>query len=164
MTLQKIFFTSKFSCLLSFATPTRKLKLGQQIRRGTILIAKPPGPIIIYDGPIRNTEQQSDHIDYSLFCRCTTVLSLLPATVYRAMTELKSFYCMWWAKGSHTTEHHWRFSYSCCGYFFMVGFVFPCNKWIFVQYFLSFSTNTISVFQVHNPKAHKWMGKHTWQQ
>jgi hypothetical protein len=30
--------------------------------------------------PIKNTEQQSDYIHYTLLCRCTALLDLLPAT------------------------------------------------------------------------------------
>jgi hypothetical protein len=43
-----------------FATPPIKLKLGQQIGGGQ-LISKPPWTNH-YDRPIRNTEQQLDHI------------------------------------------------------------------------------------------------------
>jgi hypothetical protein len=49
--------------MYSFATPPMKLKLGQQIGGGTTS-SKPPGPIIMM-GPIRNTEQQLDHIYYT---------------------------------------------------------------------------------------------------
>jgi hypothetical protein len=33
-----------------------------------------------YYWPIKNTEQQSDYIHYTLLCRCTVLLDLLPAT------------------------------------------------------------------------------------
>jgi hypothetical protein len=36
-------------------------------------------------GPMRNTEQQSDHIYYTLFCRCTPLLRHLPATATSAI-------------------------------------------------------------------------------
>jgi hypothetical protein len=52
-------------------TPPIELKLGQQRGAGTTTNSKPPGTINHYDGPIRNTEQQSDHIYYTLFCKCT---------------------------------------------------------------------------------------------
>jgi hypothetical protein len=52
-----------------FPTPPIKLKLGQQTA-GRLQI-KPPGPMIF-----RNTEQQSDHIYYTHFCRCTTTLRI----------------------------------------------------------------------------------------
>jgi hypothetical protein len=41
----KIYFTSKFSCILFFATPPIKLKLGQETGGGTTN-SKAPGPII----------------------------------------------------------------------------------------------------------------------
>jgi hypothetical protein len=34
---------------------------------------------------MRNTEQQSDHIYYTLFCRCTPLLRHLPATATSAI-------------------------------------------------------------------------------
>ncbi len=40
---------------------------------------EPPGPIIMI-GQSRNTQQQLDHIHYTLLRRCTTLLRLLPAT------------------------------------------------------------------------------------
>jgi hypothetical protein len=41
--------------------------------------SKAPGPIIMISRPIRNTEQnQLDPIYYTLFCRCTALLLLLP--------------------------------------------------------------------------------------
>jgi hypothetical protein len=68
VTLQKIFFTSK--CRYSLCvTQYIKPKGGQQNRWGTTN-SKPQGPII-NDGPIRNTEQQSDPIYYTLLCKCT---------------------------------------------------------------------------------------------
>jgi hypothetical protein len=65
----KIFFTSKFS-YLHFLQPI-KLKLEQQIAGVTTTNH--------YDRPIRNTEQQSDHIYYTLLCRCTELLCLSPS-------------------------------------------------------------------------------------
>ncbi len=65
--LAKIFFTSKFSCLF-FSNPTNKTETGTRNRWGTTN-SKPPGPID-YDGLFRNTDQQSDHIYYTLFCTC----------------------------------------------------------------------------------------------
>ncbi len=56
--------------VLFLQTPPIELKLGQQRGAGTTN-SKPPGPINHYDGSIRNTEQQSDHIYYTRFCKCT---------------------------------------------------------------------------------------------
>ncbi len=61
-----VFFTSKFSYVL-FCNPTNQTET------------------IIYDRPIRNTEQQSDHIYYTLFWRCTALLRVVRATVTCAM-------------------------------------------------------------------------------
>jgi len=72
----KIFFTSKFSYVL-FCNPTNKTETGTANRWETTN-SKPHGPII-YDGPIRNTQQQLDHIYYNLFC--TALLCLDPPTI-----------------------------------------------------------------------------------
>ncbi len=79
-----------------------------------------PGQIN-YDGPMRNTEHQVDQIYYTLFCRCTALLRLLPDMVTCAIRLSQKhfpesnrsgwisfihFYCA----GSHT-EHRWRCSY-----------------------------------------------------
>jgi hypothetical protein len=61
VTLQKIFFTSKFSYVL-FCNPTHETETGTANRWGTTS-SKPPGPIIM-TGSIRNTDQQLDHIYY----------------------------------------------------------------------------------------------------
>ncbi len=68
--LAKIFFTSKFSYVL-FCNPTNKTETGTANRWGTTT-NKPPGPIIMMG--------QSEEIYYTLFCRCTALLNLLPAT------------------------------------------------------------------------------------
>jgi hypothetical protein len=77
VTLRKYFFTSKFSYIL-FCNPTHKSETGIANSWGTP--KSKPNWTNHYDGPIRNTEQQSDHIYYTLFCRCTTLLDLSPAT------------------------------------------------------------------------------------
>jgi hypothetical protein len=43
-------------------------------------------------GPIRNTEQQLDHIFYTLFCRCTPVLRLSPATATCAIMLSQNYF------------------------------------------------------------------------
>jgi len=68
MTLQK-HFSHPSLVMYSFATPPIKLKLGQQIGGGTTN-SKPPGRIIMM-GQSKNTEQQLDHVYYTLFCRFT---------------------------------------------------------------------------------------------
>ncbi len=105
----------------SFATPHIKLKLGQQIGGGLLPNIKPPGPIIIM-GPIRNTQQQLDHIYYTLFYRCTVLLRLsLPAmamcTIMGSQNHFPNqtgmhtldFFIQFYCAGSHI-EHRWRCS------------------------------------------------------
>jgi len=76
-----------------FATPPPiQLKRGKQIGWGTA--NNKTNWTNYYDGQIRNTEQQSDPIYYTLFCRCTTLLRLLPPssqTVYFCWAKLVCF-------------------------------------------------------------------------
>jgi hypothetical protein len=60
----KIFFTSKFSYVL-FCNPTHKTETGTANMWGTPN-SKPPGRIITME-PIRDTEQELDHIHYTHF-------------------------------------------------------------------------------------------------
>ncbi len=69
-------FTSKFSYLL-FCNPTHKTETGTGKSEGSTN-NKPPGVINHYDGPFRNTDQQSDRIYDTPFCRCTMLPRLLP--------------------------------------------------------------------------------------
>ncbi len=55
-----------------FGNPTNETRTRTANRRGTT--NSQTTWINHYDGPIRNTEQQSDHIFYTLFCRCTELL------------------------------------------------------------------------------------------
>jgi len=64
VTLRK-YFSHPSLVMYSFATPATKLKLGQQIGGGTT--NKQTTWTNHYDRPIRNTEQQLDHISYTLF-------------------------------------------------------------------------------------------------
>jgi len=61
VTLKQYFFTSQFSCSL-FSNPIHKTETETRQQTGGRLQIKPPGPIIF-----RNTEQESDHIYYTLF-------------------------------------------------------------------------------------------------
>ncbi len=69
---------------LLFSNSTYKTKTGTANRWETIN-SNPPRPIklssqsTVDDGPIRNPEEQSDHIYYTLFCRCTALVQLLLA-------------------------------------------------------------------------------------
>jgi hypothetical protein len=69
---------------LLFFNSTHKTKTGTANRWETIN-SNPPRPIklssqsTVDDGPIRNPEQQSDHIYNTLFCRCTALVQLLLA-------------------------------------------------------------------------------------
>ncbi len=117
---EKIFFTSKFSYVL-FCNSTNKTETGTANTWGTT--NSKTAWTNHYDGPIRNTEQQLDHIYYTLLCMCTPLQQrLVPATVTCPnYVEPKLFswvkpvqfgiffahsYCAW----SHT-EHRWRCSY-----------------------------------------------------
>jgi len=73
----QIFFSSKFSYLILCNT-THKTEIGIANRCGTTN-SEPPGANH-YDMPIRNTEQQSDHIYYTLLWRCTALLRIWQAT------------------------------------------------------------------------------------
>jgi hypothetical protein len=73
VTWQKIFFTFKFSYLL-FSNPTHET--GTANRSGNT-DTKPRGVTSQYDGPTRNTEQQSGQIYYTLLCVCTMFLLCL---------------------------------------------------------------------------------------
>jgi hypothetical protein len=65
--------------MYSFATPPIKLKLGQQANTWGTTNSKTAWTNH-YDEPIRNTEQQLDHIYYTLFCMCTPLQQrLVPA-------------------------------------------------------------------------------------
>ncbi len=68
-----IFFTSKFSYLL-FCNPIHETETRTTNGQGTPTNSKPLGPIIMMSH-ISETEQQSDHIYYTLFCRCTHSLA-----------------------------------------------------------------------------------------
>ncbi len=73
----KIYFRSKLSYVL-FCNSTHET--GTWIaNRWETSNSKPPGPIIVM-GQSETLSQQLDHIHYTLFCRCTALLGLLPAT------------------------------------------------------------------------------------
>jgi len=74
VTLRK-YFSHPSLVLYFFATPPIKLKLGQQIGGGLLIANQWTNH---YDGPIRNTEQQLDHIYYTLLFKCTALLCALP--------------------------------------------------------------------------------------
>ncbi len=81
-----MFHTSKFSYLF-FQTPPLKQKRGLQIG-GRLLIAKHLDQSLWfrYDWAIRNTEQQSDHIYFTLWaCVCQALLCPLPASANCAL-------------------------------------------------------------------------------
>jgi hypothetical protein len=61
-----------------FATPSIKLKLGQQIGEG-LLIANHMGQSL-WSANQKHWPHKLDHIYYSLFCRCTALLRLSPVT------------------------------------------------------------------------------------
>jgi hypothetical protein len=63
-----------FNLFFSFATSLGKLKTGTANRWETTS-SKPPVCTNHYDEPIRNTEQQVDHIYYTLFCRCSPAMA-----------------------------------------------------------------------------------------
>jgi hypothetical protein len=50
-----------------------------------------------YDGPMKNTQQQLDHIYYTLSCRCAALLRLSPAMAICAIT---------WSQ-NHFPEPNW---------------------------------------------------------
>ncbi len=83
------------SVLYYFATPPIKLKPldRQQNRWGGLLIANHLNQSVQYDEPIKNTEQQSDPIYYTLFCRWHAVAMCSPATTAKyaiIMVKLKN--------------------------------------------------------------------------
>ncbi len=74
------YFSHLISLIHFFATPSIKVKLGQQIS-GEPTNSKPPGPIVTIGQSERNTEQQSGPIYYTLLCGFTLLLlRLSPAT------------------------------------------------------------------------------------
>jgi hypothetical protein len=78
--LQK-YFSHPSLVIYFFATPPIKLKLGlgQQIGGGRLLIENQTTWTNYYDGQVRNIEQQSDHIYYTLFMHVhTELLCALP--------------------------------------------------------------------------------------
>jgi hypothetical protein len=74
----KIFFTSEFSYLL-FYIPTHKLEIGTANRLGSTN-SEPPGPIVMMGQLETLSSSQIILLHPALFCRCTTLLRLLPAT------------------------------------------------------------------------------------
>jgi hypothetical protein len=79
----KVFFTSKFSYFLS-CNPTHEIETMTANRWGTTK-SKPPGPIAMMGQS--DTEQKSDHIYYTLFCRCWT--GIVPfASDYKKTVQL----------------------------------------------------------------------------
>ncbi len=103
----KMFFTSKFTYLL-FCNPNIKRKLRQQKNEG-LLIANHLDQSLWWANQKRWSE--SDHICYTLFCRCTALLRISPATAHLcgAKTIFLSqtstfwiFFIQFYCIGSHT--------------------------------------------------------------
>jgi hypothetical protein len=83
VTLRK-YFSHPSLVMYSFATSRIKLKLGQQFGGG-LLIANHLDQLLWWANQKHISEHQLDHIYYTLFCRCTAVLRLLPATATSAI-------------------------------------------------------------------------------
>jgi len=74
------YFSHPSLVMYSSATQRIKLKLGQTTWTKHS------------DGPIRNTEEQLDHIYYTLFWRCTELLCLVPCTVTCTMMLSQNYF------------------------------------------------------------------------
>jgi len=100
-----------------FFKPTHESETGAANRCGRLLIANQLDQFI-NDGPIRSTEQQSDHIYYTLFCRSTMLLRPLPATANWVILLSQTsmfwlFFIQFYCARAHA-EQCWRCSKVWC--------------------------------------------------
>jgi hypothetical protein len=113
----RIFFSHPSLVLYSFATPPIKLKMGQQIGGGLLRANHLDDH---YDGPIKNTQHQLDHI-LTLFSAgvhpcCAFHQPWQPVQLCRSQNHFPEpngicwiFFIQFYSPGSHT-EHLWRCS------------------------------------------------------
>jgi hypothetical protein len=96
----KIYFTSKFKVMYSCATPPIKVKVGQQIGGGGLLIANHLDESLRWAwSQTLSSSAQLDHIYYTLFWRYTALLRPYQASALRALyTDPKPFS---WAKPAY---------------------------------------------------------------
>ncbi len=127
------YFSHPISVIQFFATPSIKVKLGQQIS-GEPTNSKPPGPIVTMGQSERNTEQQSGQIYYTLLCGFTPLLLLRlfsPATANCGImlsqkpfsSSNPAFFFFDFSLSDLTCagsqiQHHWRCSQSTLLYAF----------------------------------------------
>jgi hypothetical protein len=100
VTLQN-YFPQPSLVIWLFCNPAPKTATGAANRWETTN-SKPPEPIIMID-KLETLSQQSDHIYYTLFCRCTSLLGHVPATAIMLSPQQA---CFGFSSSNLTVEDH----------------------------------------------------------